>query len=191
MAENRNDRLAADYREMLKIQDQPYLSWTAVKGEVPYAEEYLLDVRLRTYVFSMRSGKCTVGAIRRCLILVTLWDSYPLSAPAVRMLDIPPVFHPDWYSKGTYSPSQPWRPEDSLKDYVKRMLQTLRYEPSLIGTDTPANYKALDWYWKNRERGDLFPSDQTELSENSADETAALERAAGIFEETVDSWTVR
>lgn len=187
MRADRNDRLKADYREMMKIQDTPYLSWIATKGEMPCAEEYLLTVKLRTYALSVRSGVHTVGVIDRCVIRITLWDSYPAVAPYVKMLNLPPVFHPDWYSKGTYSPHMPWDPETTLKDYVVRMLKTLRYDPELIDTTAPANYKALDWFLKNRDDERLFPSDRTPLSENT-DETIGAMEEGGDFKEIVDSW---
>ena len=187
MPAKREERLAQDYDEMMKIQDRPYLSWVATKGELPCAEEYLLTVRLRTYALCAKDGRYIVGAVRRCTVRVTLWDSYPAVAPNIKMLSIPPVFHPNWYSKGTYCPSAPWRPEDSLKDYIKQMIQTLLYEPSLIETAAPANYKALEWYLKNRDNGALFPSDRIELTENDPQELAAVEKAAATFEEIVDS----
>lgn len=187
MSERRNDRLSSDYREMMKIQDRPYLSWIATKGELPYAEEYLLTVKLRTYALSVRSGVHTVGVIDRCVIRITLWDSYPAVAPYVRMLNLPPVFHPDWYSKGTYSPHTPWDPATSLKDFVAGMLKTLRYDPERIDTTAPANYKALDWFLKNRDNDKLFPSDTTAIGENTEEEIAAIEKG-GAFDEIVDSW---
>ena len=191
MTENRNERLAADYRQMLKIQDRPYCSWIATKGELPYAQEYLLTVRLRTYVLSAKDGRYIVSTINSCTIRVTLWDSYPHVAPNIKMLSIPSVFHPDWYSKGTYCPTEPWRPENSLKDYVKRMIRSLLYEPSLIGTASPANYKALDWLMKNRDNSAWFPSDTVKLSENTDETAAAIEQAAASLGEIVDSWDVR
>ena len=187
MPENRNDRLAADYREMLKIQDCPYLSWIVTKGEPPYAEEYLLTVRLRTYVLRADHGAYQVGAAHRCTIRITLRDSYPHTAPHIRMLSIPPVFHPDWYSKGSYCSPEPWRPEHSLKDHVLRMLSSLRYDPALIGSGAPANYKALEWYEKQKDNAGLFPSDMTELTENSPEETLAAEEAAASFGEIINN----
>lgn len=189
MTENRNDRLLRDYREMLKIQDRPYLSWIATKGELPYAEEYLLTVGVRTYVYSAKAGVNTVGAIRRCMIRVTLRDSYPAVAPYIKMLDLPPVFHPDWYSKGAYCPREPWQPETPLKDFVLRMIRSLQYDPAMIRADLPANYKALDWFLKHRDDPALFPSDHTALTENTTAETAAAENAAASFGEIVDRWT--
>ena len=191
MPDIRNERLSRDYREMLKLQDRPYLSWIATKGELPYIEEYLLTVRVRSYVFRAKAGKCDVGAINECTVRITLWDSYPQTAPYVKMLTLPPVFHPNWFSKGTYSPPRKWDPSDSLAEFVKRLIRTLQYDPELIETDAPANYKALDWYLKHREDDALFPSDTTALSENSDDIVAGLERIAGFPEEIVDSWTVR
>ena len=191
MPDHRKDRLASDYREMLKIQDRPYLSWIVTKGEPPYAEEYLLNVTLRTYALSALSGVLTVGAIRRCVIRIALWDSYPNAAPHIRMLSMPPVFHPDWYSKGTYCASEPWRPEISLKDHVMRMLRTIAYDPSLITDASPANYKALDWYQKNCGNTAWFPSDTSALSENPPEAIAALEKAVSPFDEIIDSKTGR
>ncbi len=188
MASSRNERLEKDFKEMLKIQDRPYISWTATKGELPYVEEYLLSVKLRTYALSLKDGVHTVGVLRGCAVGITLWDSYPYTAPYIRMLCLPPVFHPNWYSRGVYCPSQPWDPDCSLKDHVIRMLMTLQYEPSVIQTYAPANCKALDWYMKNRDKTELFPSDKTELSENTAEEVAAAEKASLTFEDIVDKW---
>lgn len=189
MTENRMERLASDYEEMLKIQDRPYLRWIATKGELPYAEEYLLDIRVRTYALCAREHEYVVGTIYRCTVKVTLWDSYPHIAPSIRMLDLPPVFHPDWYSKGAYCSSEPWRPAMSLKDHILRMIGTLTYAPSLTRTATPANYKALDWYLRNCGKEGWFPSDRIELSENSIEQTAAI-RDRDVFGEVIDSWPI-
>lgn len=188
MVENRSERLRRDFHEMLKIQDRPYLSWIATKGELPFAEEYLLHVRLRSYILSVRDGRYIVGTAEHSTVKVTLWDSYPNVAPNIRMLSLPPVFHPFWYSKGTYSSPEQWRPEISLKDYVVRMLCTLRFDPSFAETDAPANYKALDWFRKNRGNAALFPSDKTELTENSLSELVAAQEAAFSPGEIIDSW---
>lgn len=187
MTGNRDERLAADYRDMLRIQDRPYLRWIATKGEPQRAEEYLLDIRLRTYALTAEQGRYIVGAVRRCLVSVTLWDSYPHTAPYVRMLSQPPVFHPRWYSKGTYCPAEPWRAETPLADFIRQLIGTLTYDPALTDTDAPANYKALDWYRRNRGNTALFPSDSTPLSENSEDTVRAPESSA-IFDEIIDSW---
>ncbi|MBQ6337404.1 MAG: hypothetical protein IJI50_09250 [Ruminococcus sp.] len=191
MNNSRNDRLQSDFREMLKIQDRPYLSWIATKGELPYAEEYLLHIKLRSYVLTAKDGEYLVGVRDRFTVKVTLWDSYPQIAPNIRMLSIPPVFHPAWYSKGTYCPMEPWSAETSLKDYILQMLRTLTFDPALMETTAPANYKALNWFEKRRENAALFPSDQTELTENSPEQLAAAEKAALTFGEIIDRWSVR
>ncbi len=190
MSESRDDRLIHDYHEMMKIQNRPYLSWIVTKGEPPCAREYLLTVRLRTYALTVRSGRYTVGVIRRCTIRVTLWDSYPKAAPHITMLNIPPVFAPDWYSKGTYSPSQPWREDTSLKDYILQMLKTLQYDLPDTPNTAPANYKAQDWYQKCRHDRSLFPCDATKLTENDPLQTSAAAEAADL-DEIIDSWGIR
>lgn len=187
MADNRKERLAADYREMLKLQDRPYLSWIVTKGEPPYAEEYLLTVKIRTYALSATEERYIVSTIDACTIRVTLWDSYPKLAPNTKMLNMPPVFHPNWYSKGTYCPSERWHEGDSLKDYVKRMLGTLTYDPLLIETRSPANFKAAAWFKKMRDNENLFPSDPVELTENAPDEITEKDQLGAI----IDSWEIK
>ena len=191
MYQKRKERLAFDYHEMMKLQNRPYLSWIVTKGEPPYAEEYLMTIKARTYALGATEHAYRVGVIRECTVRMTLWDSYPVIAPNTKMLNIPPVFHPDWYSKGTYCPSELWHEEDSLKDYVKRMIQTLTYEPTLIEAEHPANFKALAWYQKHRENTELFPSDTIELTENSPEKTADMEKAALSFGEVIDSWDIK
>ena len=187
MPNPREERLAADYRGMLKIQNRPYCTWIVTKGEPPYAEEYLLEIRLRSYILSATRDRYIVKTADRWMIKVELWDSYPNVAPNIRMLSIPPVFHPDWYSKGTYCPSTLWQESDSLKDYVKRMLGTLTYDPSLVETKSPANFKAAAWFNKMRNREDLFPCDPVALTENSPDEIAEKEQLGEI----IDSWEIK
>ena len=190
MNEKRSERLLSDRLGMLELQDRPYMSWTAIKGEPPYIEEYLLDIKLRTYVLTSGRGMYNVGVTDRCLVKVTLWDSYPHVAPNIKMLNIPPVFHPDWYSKGTYCSAEPWSPDTPLKDWIKRMLRTLTYDPSVIAeSGAPANYKALEWFMKNRDNAGLFPSDDTALTPNSAEETAAIEAKASRTD-IIDSWRI-
>lgn len=188
---DRNERLRADFYDMLSIRNRPYLSWTATKGDLPCAEEYLLDIRLRSYALSADHGRYTVGVTHGCTVKVTLWDSYPETAPYIKMLSLPPVFHPCWYSKGVYCPPRKWRADCSLKDYILEMLHTLRYDPDYIESDAPANYKALDWYLKHRDDTALFPSDTTELSENSPQTAEAFGKSALCFDEIVDSWGVK
>ncbi len=188
MPNPREERLAADYRDMLKIQNRPYCTWIVTKGEPPYAEEYLLEIRLRSYILSATRDRYIVKAADRWMIKVELWDSYPNVAPNIRMLSIPPVFHPDWYSKGTYCSPEQWSPESSLKDYVKRMIGAVRYDPALINSEYPANYKALEWFMKNRDNDSLFPSDTAELTENTPEEIEAIEKAILRDDDIIDSW---
>ena len=183
MVESRNERLAREYREMLKIQDRPYLNWIPIKGEIPYVEEYLLNVRLRSYVLTAEDGRYLVGVQNRWTIKVSLRGSYPHVAPYIRMLNIPPVFHPFWYSKGTYCAPDQWRSETPLKDHILKMLASLKYDPDAIMTDTPANYKALEWAKKNQDQPGLFPSDGTILNENNTDEI----KESSLLE-IIDSW---
>lgn len=116
-----------------------------------------------------------------------LWDSYPKLAPNTKMLNMPPVFHPNWYSKGTYCPSERWSEDSSLIDYVKRMLGTLTYDPLLIETRSPANFKAAAWFKKMRDHDELFPSDPVELTENAPDEITEKDQLGAI----IDSWEIK
>lgn len=147
----RKIRLKSEYEEMKMIQNTPYLSWEAVKGEPPYIEEYLLDVHLRTYC----APEKTIEGFK---VKITLPKDYPYSPPVLKQVSEPLIFNPEWFLSGVYSigchcPSNP------LVRVIEMMLYTTQYSEEYIDINSPCNMEALKWYLNNKDNKDLFPSD--------------------------------
>lgn len=154
-AEVRRVRLKNDYQTMVNIR-RPWLGWSVVRGELPYVEEYLLDVTLKTIV---GPGPSYATNHR---ISVSLPPTYPQSsAPAIRYLGTPRPFHPNWWPDGRWCYGT-WLVYESLGQHVKRMLQTLQFDAQITNVNSPANRAAADWYLARRSSG-LFPCDRSEL----------------------------
>ena len=154
--ELRRIRLAAAYKEMQSIEDNDFLTWEAIKGEVPYIEEYLLHISIRTY-----SGPNEV--MERCDVKITFPRAYPQQAPFVQMVSQPPFFHPHWWADGKYDPGC-WHVGERFDSFIIRMLDTMKYEHYQIDVDSYSNLSACKWYVDNKDNEDLFPSDKRELT---------------------------
>ncbi len=158
-AEFRKQRLAAAYNDMRKFDGQQYLKWEGTKGEAPFFEEYLLTINARMYCGEEKT-------MDSCQIRVSFSQAFPKQAPEVKMISKPLVYHPYWFSDGTYDPGK-WRTGVSFQDYVKQMIMSLLYDSSMINSydESAPNLEAMEWYRINRLDSELFPSDQqTHLS---------------------------
>lgn len=154
-AEQRRIRLKNDYQTMVNM-SRPWLEWRAIKGEIPYVEEYELSVRLRTIV----GPKPTYSNSHK--ISVVLPATYPhTSAPHIRYLGEPKPFHPNWFVDARWCYGT-WLVHESLGQHVKRMLQTLQYDQQITNEGSAANSAARDWY-VSRLGSNLFPCDTTVL----------------------------
>lgn len=156
-AEQRRIRLKNDYQTMVNIK-RPWLDWRVVRGEAPFVEEYELSVRLRTIV-----GPSPEYADHH-LISIFLPPTYPHnSAPQIKYLGDTRPFHPNWFSDGRWCFGT-WLIHESLGQHVKRMLQTLQYDPQITYTGSPANRDATTWYLaRQKSQPRLFPCDRTDL----------------------------
>ena len=87
LQEIRKIRHANDYKQMCNIQGN-VISWTAVSGDPPYVEEYLLTVYARTIINKTPQYRDTSE------IRATLPPEYPVRPPKIVMVTSPPPFHP-------------------------------------------------------------------------------------------------
>lgn len=122
-------------------------------GETP--ERYRLLVRVRSI---MSPGPTYRGEHE---VEVDLPSGYPWSKPQIKLLTLPPPFHPNWFLDGGWCGGT-WDPEESLARHVLRMVKTLQFDPEVTNPSSPANREAADWYRRNLETG-LFPCDRTPL----------------------------
>ncbi|HWN41145.1 MAG TPA: ubiquitin-conjugating enzyme E2 [Thermoanaerobaculia bacterium] len=148
----RRERLRSDEAEMRRL-NSDVIRVTAT-GDPP--ETYRLRVRVRSII---GPGPTYRGEHE---VQIDLPAGYPLlSPPRVKMLTMPPPFHPNWYSGGDWCGGE-WNPEERLARHVLRMVRVLQFDPSLTNPDSAANREAADWYRRNQSHG-LFPCDRTVL----------------------------
>lgn len=153
--ELRTQRLRNDYAEMRRLHGE-VIRVTAA-GDPPAS--YRLQVRVKTIMGPGPTHR------REHEVQVDLPAGYPWNTPPeVRMLTLPPPFHPNWFRNGLWCGGD-WNPEESLARHVLRMVQTLQFQLDVTNPGSPANAEAAEWFRRNKEKG-LFPCDRSILPDS-------------------------
>jgi ubiquitin-protein ligase len=152
--EIRNMRLKHDYSEMLSIRG-PIIAWKAIKGTIPFVEEYEIIINIKSIIGPEPKYR------NKHIVKVVLPSSYPNSAPDIRMITRPFVFHPNWYKDGKWCFGS-WNIGEGLADHVLRMIRTLQYDLDITNEHSPANSYANAFY-TNKRRSGIFPCDKATL----------------------------
>jgi ubiquitin-protein ligase len=151
-------RLSNDYKEMLRLRGS-IIVWKAVRGTPPIVEEYEVTINVRTIFgidLSRRPSYRSSSVVR-----LSLPNEYPAVAPHIGMITIPPPFHPNWFTNGSWCYGT-WNPAESLGNFISRMIKTLQFDPLITNPDSPANREATTWYLENKNSG-FFPCDRQVL----------------------------
>lgn len=102
----------------------------------------------------------------RVTATIELPSRYPWERPTLT-LD-PPVFHPNVYPSGRVCLGTRWLPTEGLDLLLRRVLQIVTFDPSLLNDRSPANNQALAWYRATRRANPAaFPSDSLELARHA------------------------
>ena len=152
--EIRKKRLMHDYQEMLNIRGD-IISWTAVKGEPPYVEEYEITIFVRGIISEVPLYRDSHR------VKIVLPSNYPNAAPDTKMISQPMVFHPNWWQNGKWCYGS-WIISEGLGHHVIRMVRTLQYDFFITNEKSPANIQANEWYMGKKNSG-LFPCDKKQL----------------------------
>jgi len=156
--EIRNLRLKHDYIEMVNIRGN-IIQWEATKGIPPFVEEYKLIINIKSIIGSDPQYR------DKHEVHVVLPGTYPNSAPDVRMITKPFVFHPNWFSDGKWCFGT-WNISEGLGYHIIRMINTLQYDREITNEGDPANSDANTFYKDNLSSG-IFPCDNTDLPDPS------------------------
>jgi hypothetical protein len=90
---------------------------------------------------------------------IVLPQRYPFAKPQVYLEE--PVFHPNVFSSGLLCLGEQWIAGEGLDIFIKRVIDLLRFSPSLINTRGPAHREAAQWYEQQVRRSPAaFPVDQ-------------------------------
>ena len=89
---------------------------------------------------------------------ITLPARYPFEEPAVTITT--PIFHPNVWSTGRICLGSKWMPSMGLDLLVRRVIQIVTFDPTVLNMASPANGGAVTWYQQAlRSNPQAFPTD--------------------------------
>jgi ubiquitin-protein ligase len=98
-------------------------------------------------------------------VQIELTAKYPFQEPNAVFKT--KVFHPNVYSSGKICFGTKWLPTEGLDLLVKRIVQIITFDQSILNESSPANGDALSWYRKAKQKHPgAFPTQS--VSFNSA-----------------------
>lgn len=90
-----------------------------------------------------------------------LLGRYPLQEPVATITT--PIYHPNVYKSGKICFGTKWLPSQNLDLLVKRVVQIITFDPTILNENSPANGDALVWYRKaSKTAPNAFPTDRLE-----------------------------
>lgn len=156
--EIRNLRLKNDYEEMVNIKGE-IINWKAIRGNPPFIEEYELTINIKGIISN------TPAYRYEHIVRVVLPSGYPNTAPDMRLVSVPNLFHPNWHRDGKWCFGT-WLISEGLGHHVIRMIRTIQYDMEITNEKSPANTDANKWY-ESRKNSGLFPCDKKQLPDPS------------------------
>ena len=153
------ERRASDYRELMSMQG-PMLKVRPISGRAPYIDEYELTIFVRSIV----GPEPTYRSIH--VVRLTAPAGYPTqeNLRAV-MITKPYPFHPNWFKSGAWCCGASTFAGEGAGAYVKRLMQTLQFDPHGINLSSIANMDSARWYREKKNVKGLFPCDSSTLPE--------------------------
>ena len=92
------------------------------------------------------------------LVKIELLSNYPFSPPKATFE--PLIFHPNVYPSGLVCLGSRWMSTEFLDLLVKRLVQILVYDPTVIDVHSAANIEAARWYrTMTQSNSQLFPTE--------------------------------
>lgn len=96
-------------------------------------------------------------------VRIELLDRYPFVEPNVTVET--PILHPNVYSSGKVCLGSKWMPTQGLDLLVRRLIQIITFDDSVLNETSPANREALEWYrGATRKNPSAFPTAQVGIS---------------------------
>ncbi|MBZ9963733.1 ubiquitin-conjugating enzyme E2 [Mesorhizobium sp. BR1-1-2] len=118
-------------------------------------------------------------------ISISLPARYPFVEPTVNVGT--PILHPNVYTSGRICLGLKWIPSFGLDLLVRRVVQIVTFDPTVLNLQSPANRAAVSWYQQAiRSNPQAFPTDVIDFSVQDQAKTMAWRNA----EPAVDAKTV-
>jgi ubiquitin-protein ligase len=97
-------------------------------------------------------------------VKIELLSRYPFQEPKASITT--PIFHPNVYSSGQICFGTKWLPTQGLDLLVRRIIQIITFDGTILNEKSPANGTALNWYRDAvRINPEAFPTDKLTIKE--------------------------
>jgi ubiquitin-protein ligase len=97
-------------------------------------------------------------------VKIELLNRYPFQEPLATITT--PIYHPNVYGSGKICFGTKWLPTQGLDLLVKRIIQIITYDETILNEGSPANGSALSWYRTAvRKHPNAFPTDRLVIKE--------------------------
>ncbi len=101
------------------------------------------------------------------IVNIDLPARYPFQEP--KAIFKTKVFHPNVYQSGLICFGEKWIPTQGLDLLVKRIIQIITFDISILNEKSPANGDALSWYKKtSKKNASFFPTQSVSFSSEKA-----------------------
>lgn len=77
-------------------------------------------------------------------VRIELMSRYPFVEPSAVITT--PIFHPNVFPSGKICLGTKWLPSQGLDLLIRRVIQILTFDPTVLNERSPANGHAVDWY---------------------------------------------
>lgn len=99
-------------------------------------------------------------------VKIELLSRYPFQEPSATITT--PIYHPNVYSSGKICLGAKWLPTQGLDLLVRRIIQIITFDETILNERSPANGQALSWYRSTiKKYPDSFPTDKLIVKEQS------------------------
>lgn len=97
-------------------------------------------------------------------VKIELLSRYPFQEPSATITT--PIYHPNVYNSGKICFGTKWLPTQGLDLLVRRIIQIITFDETILNEDSPANGQALSWYRSAvRIHPEAFPTDKLIIKE--------------------------
>lgn len=154
----RKIRMANEYNRLMRM-SRPggILEITGNNG--PQSTSYTILFRIPTIIGLDGQGKPVYRNIST--VDITIPEDYPQAVPVACMREQQP-WHPNWYTFRKWCPGIYDSVREPLWEYVRRMAETIRFNPEFTNPNSAANHDAVE-FWNNPENKRYFPTCSTPL----------------------------
>jgi ubiquitin-protein ligase/uncharacterized Zn-finger protein len=123
------------------------------------------------------------------LLKISLPAKYPLSGHPPTAIITTPIIHPNIYKSGLICLGQQESVTAGLDLLVRRIVQIITFDPTVLNENSPANAEALSWYQKTKKLYPKnFPSDQLSLFAPSSKPTISWNNVSNHPNDHPNPW---